>query len=58
MRTDVYFSKKDGMLLIAYQNEKRQNVFLQVLYADYAPQLRAHLICDTCYGMVFHIYIA
>ena len=51
MRTDVYFSKKDGMLLIAYQNEKRQNVFLQVLYADYAPQLRAHLICDTCYGI-------
>lgn len=51
MRTDVYFAKKDGILLIAYQNKRQQNVFLQVVYADYAPQLRAHLICDTYYSI-------
>jgi len=51
MKTDVYFAKKDGMLLIAYENSKKQNVFLQVLYADYAPQIRAQLICDNNYNI-------
>ena len=51
MKTDVYFAKKDGMLLIAYQNHKKQNVFLQVVYADYAPQFKALLICDSNYNI-------
>lgn len=51
MKTDVYFAKKDGMLLIAYQNHKKQNVFLQVVYADSAPQIRAQLICDSNYNI-------
>ena len=51
MKTDVYFAKKDGMLLIAYENHKQQNVFLQVEYADFAPQIRAQLICDKNYNI-------
>lgn len=51
MKTDVYFAKKDGMLLIAYQNHKKQNVFLQIVYADFAPQIRAQLICDSTYNI-------
>ena len=51
MKTDVYFAKKDGMLLIAYQNHKKQNVFLQVVCADYAPQFKALLICDNNYNI-------
>ena len=51
MKTDVYFAKKDGMLLIAYENHKQQNVFLQVDYADFAPQIRAQLICDKNYNI-------
>ena len=51
MKTDIYFAKKDGMLLIAYQNHKKQNVFLQVVYADSAPQIRAQLICDSNYNI-------
>ena len=51
MKTDVYFAKKDGILLIAYENHKQQNVFLQVDYADFAPQIRAQLICDKNYNI-------
>ena len=51
METEVYFAKKDGILLIAYQNNKKQNVFLQVGYADYAPQIDSILICDSSYNI-------
>lgn len=39
MKTDVYFSKKEKYRLIAYENEKRQNVFLQIDKYDFAPQI-------------------
>lgn len=47
MRTDVYFAQKENRLLIAYKNAKEQNVFLQVLKADFAPTLAVILICDS-----------
>lgn len=51
METNVYFCKKNGILLIAYQNGKNQNVFLQVSRADYAPFIEACLICDNSYDI-------
>ena len=47
MITDVYTAQQKNRLLIAYQNTKNQNVFLQVLQATYAPQLAGVLICDA-----------
>lgn len=51
METDVYFSKNENHLLISYQNDKKQNVFLQILRADYAPSLEGILICDSTYSI-------
>lgn len=51
MITDVYFAQKNDRLLIAYQNEKRQNVFLQILKATFAPSLEGILICDNSYNI-------
>lgn len=48
MITEVYTAQAENKLLIAYQNAKKQNVFLQVLQATYAPQLAGILICDSC----------
>lgn len=46
MKTNVYFAQKENKLLIAYQNNRIQNVFLQILKANYAPSLEGILICD------------
>lgn len=51
MKTDVYFAQKENRLLIAYQNEKKQNVFLQILKANFAPSLEGILICDQTYDI-------
>ena len=51
MKTDVYFSQKENRLLIAYQNEKDQKVFLQILKANFAPSLEGILICDPTYDI-------
>ena len=51
METDVYFSKNENRLLISYQNDKKQNVFLQILRANYAPSLEGILICDSTYSI-------
>lgn len=51
METDVYFSKNENRLLISYQNDKKQNVFLQILRANYAPSLEGILICDSIYSI-------
>ena len=47
MKTDVYFAKKDDFGLIAYENDIRQNVFMQVAAIDYAPQVNEIIICDA-----------
>lgn len=44
MKTDVYFAKKDDFGLIAYENDIRQNVFMQVAAIDYAPQVNEIII--------------
>lgn len=46
MKTDVYFAKKGPYRLIAYENEKAQNVFLQIDKYAYAPQIVNTTICD------------
>ena len=51
METNVYFCKKNGILLMAYQNGKNQNVFLRVSRADYAPFIETCLICDNSYNI-------
>lgn len=51
MKTDVYFTQKENKLLIAYQNEKRQKVFLQVSKATFAPSLEGILICESTYDI-------
>lgn len=51
MKTDVYFAKLANKMLIAYQNSKQQNVFLQILKANYAPSLEGILICDKIYSL-------
>ncbi len=51
MNTDVYFSQKEDRLLIAYQNAKEQNVFLQVSKVNYAPSLEGIMICDKTYNI-------
>ncbi len=51
LKTDVYFSQKENRLLIAYKNAKEQNVFLQILKADFAPSLEGILICDSTYNI-------
>lgn len=51
MKTDVYFSKQANKLLIAYQNVKKQNVFLQIMRANYAPVIDGILICDETYNI-------
>ena len=56
MRTDVYFAKKENKMLIAYQNAKRQNVFLQILRANYAPSLEGILICDDSLERVIPMF--
>lgn len=38
-------------MLISYQNDKKQNVFLQILRANYAPSLEGILICDSIYSI-------
>lgn len=51
MKTDVYFAQKENRLLIAYKNAKEQNVFLQILKANFAPSLEGILICDPTYDI-------
>ncbi len=51
MKTDVYFAQKENRLLIAYKNAKEQNVFLQVLKANFAPSLEGIMICDGTYDI-------
>ena len=46
MKTDVYFAQKGPYRLIAYENEKAQNVFLQIDKYAYAPQIVNTTICD------------
>ena len=47
MKTEVYFAKKDNYRLIAYENDKSQNVFLQIDKWNYAPQIINTIICDN-----------
>ena len=51
MKTDVYFARDKGFGVIAYENQKQQNVFLQVAAIDYAPQICSILICDKQYNI-------
>lgn len=51
MKTDVYFARKGDFGLIAYENKKHQNVFLQVAAIDYAPQVNEVIICDNKYNI-------
>lgn len=51
MQTKVYFAKKGDFGLIAYENQKHQNVFLQVAAIDYAPQINEVIICDNKYDI-------
>lgn len=44
MQTKVYFAKKGDFGLIAYENQKHQNVFLQVAAIDYAPQINEMIL--------------
>lgn len=46
MKTDVYFAKKEHYQMIAYENAKKQNVFLQLDKCDFAPQIINVTICD------------
>ena len=51
MKADVYFARKGDFGLIAYENTKQQNVFLQVAAIDYAPQINEVIICDNKYNI-------
>lgn len=51
MKTDVYFARDESFGVIAYENAKQQNVFLQVAAIDYAPQICSILICDKQYNI-------
>lgn len=51
MKTDVYFARQGDFGLIAYENNVRQNVFLQVAAIDYAPQINEIIICDSQYNI-------
>ncbi|MBQ8436420.1 MAG: hypothetical protein IJX20_02085 [Alphaproteobacteria bacterium] len=51
MQTKVYFARKEDFGLIAYENTKQQNVFLQVAAIDYAPQINEVIICDNTYNI-------
>lgn len=51
MKADVYFARKGDFGLIAYENTKQQNVFLQVAAIDYAPQINEVIICDNKYDI-------
>lgn len=51
MKTEIYFAKKGDFGLIAYENQKHQNVFLQVAAIDYAPQINEVIICDNKYDI-------
>ena len=51
MQTKVYFARKGDFGLIAYENSKQQNVFLQVAAIDYAPQINEVIICDNTYNI-------
>ncbi|MCD7779474.1 MAG: hypothetical protein LUH05_02235 [Candidatus Gastranaerophilales bacterium] len=51
MKTDVYFAKKDRSLIIAYQNVKKQNIFMQIMKANYAPAIDSLMICDDNYNI-------
>lgn len=51
MKTDVYFARDKDFGLIAYENAKQQNVFLQIAAVDYAPQIYNILICDKQYNI-------
>ena len=46
MKRKVYFARKDDFGIIAYENAKEQNVFLQIAAVEYAPQIYNVLICD------------
>ncbi len=37
MKTDVYFATKDNGMIVAYMNEKKQEVFLSVSRYKFAP---------------------
>ncbi|MBR1916130.1 MAG: hypothetical protein IJ830_06830 [Alphaproteobacteria bacterium] len=51
MKTDVYFARDKDFGVIAYENAKQQNVFLQIAAVDYAPQICSILICDKQYNI-------
>lgn len=51
MKTEVYFARDKDFGVIAYENAKQQNVFLQVAAIDYAPQICSILICDQQYNI-------
>ncbi len=46
MKTDVYFAQKGPYRLIAYENSKAQNVFLQIDRYNTAPKIINTTICD------------
>ena len=47
MKTDVYFAKKDNKMIIAYMNDKQQEVFLGVSRYDFAPFFSKALVFDS-----------
>ena len=51
MKADVYFARDKDFGMIAYENAKKQNVFLQIAAVDYAPQICSILICDKEYNI-------
>jgi len=51
METDVYFARDKDFGVVAYENAKHQNVFLQVAAVDYAPQVNEIIICDSKYNI-------
>ena len=46
MKTEVYFAQKGPYRLIAYENSKAQNVFLQIDRYNTAPKIINTTICD------------
>ena len=47
MRTDVYFATKNNNMIIAYMNDKQQEVFLGITRYDFAPFLNSTLVFDN-----------
>ena len=47
MKTDVYFARRGNSLIIAYLNEKQQEVFLFISGCTYSPFLRDKLFLSN-----------